>query len=326
MAKNNRKKYSFIFICQRGELEIQSVLLALSLKKYLKCDYELIAAIPTMYGDIYEPGEITIKFLKKLNIRIEYFKNKYCINKTKKKIGDWFSNKAYSLTIPVACEKIIFLDSDILCIRKFKHESRFFNVDFNAKQENQANVKEWNEIYSLFKIDIPKLRVPCSVDRNYLPPYFNSGFFGINKSLAKELCKVWIEVFETITNNNIIKNEIRRNQASLAVAIQKMGITYEMLDNSYNFPARRKTINKKNIPIFAHYHDVETVFRTPVLKNLVVSFINQYEQVGKLIEKNPQWNKIFNGSLLYKKTFKLRIFMKNKVLPTGIKKLYKKLR
>ena len=38
--------YCFVFVCQKGYLELQSLLLAASLTKYLRGSYELKAAIP----------------------------------------------------------------------------------------------------------------------------------------------------------------------------------------------------------------------------------------------------------------------------------------
>jgi len=62
-------KYCFVFICQQGELEIKSMLLAASLKENLQCDYELVSAIPqpeSRWGKISENAE---KLIDQLGIR-----------------------------------------------------------------------------------------------------------------------------------------------------------------------------------------------------------------------------------------------------------------
>ena len=62
-------KYCFIFVCQQGNLELKSMLLAASLKYYLRCDYECVAAIPqpaTQWGTV---SEDTLVFMHDLGVR-----------------------------------------------------------------------------------------------------------------------------------------------------------------------------------------------------------------------------------------------------------------
>ena len=40
-------RYCFVFVCQQGDLELKARLLAASLRHFLRCDFELVAALPT---------------------------------------------------------------------------------------------------------------------------------------------------------------------------------------------------------------------------------------------------------------------------------------
>ena len=42
------QSFSFVFVCQAGRLEVDALLLALSLEHFVRCDYELVAALPTL--------------------------------------------------------------------------------------------------------------------------------------------------------------------------------------------------------------------------------------------------------------------------------------
>ena len=106
-------KYCFVFICQKGHLEIESVLLAASLKRNLKCEYELIAAIPTFDDKLEKPEEFTINILHDLGVRTVYFTNNL-LAKYPIKVAYLMTNKFYCLTITNDANKLIFLDSDIL--------------------------------------------------------------------------------------------------------------------------------------------------------------------------------------------------------------------
>ena len=123
------KKYGFVFICQQGELEIKSMLLATSLKRYLRCEYELVAAIPepaTRWGSI---SKNTLDLIQTLGVRTAPVINRINENYP---IG----NKVACLGIETQAEKIVFLDSDILCLREFAPE---FNAPFHAKPDEKLS-------------------------------------------------------------------------------------------------------------------------------------------------------------------------------------------
>jgi len=291
------QKYSFIFICQKGDLEIKSLFLALSLKKYLKVNYELIAVIPEMYNRVELPSESTLNILKKNNIRIEIIKNTFCNNSNNYITGDKISNKIFCFNIAVDSDKIIFLDSDMLCISPFVNNNIFSDYNFIAKQVDVSNVRSWEKIYKIFNIEMPTQLIPCTVDNFLLPPYFNAGFIAINKSSAKQLYFAWLDFFYKLSEPHIIEeqlfNPVNRDQVSLAIAVQKLKLNCYITDEFYNYPIRIKSFSKNNYPCFAHYHDSLTIFKNKILLDLVKEFINEYSEIKILIKDNKLWNNVF---------------------------------
>jgi hypothetical protein len=68
------RRYAFLFVCQRGELEIESALLVTSLKRNLQCRHELIACIhaPDVWG---HPDPVTTDLFARLGVRTEVVRN-----------------------------------------------------------------------------------------------------------------------------------------------------------------------------------------------------------------------------------------------------------
>src|SRR5829696_3659607 len=65
------RSYAFVFVCQAGGLENKSLLLAASLKRHLRCDYELIAAVPAPAERWGTLSHDTEGLLKEFGVRVE---------------------------------------------------------------------------------------------------------------------------------------------------------------------------------------------------------------------------------------------------------------
>ena len=106
-------RFTITFICQRGELEAKAVLLAASLRRQLVAPVDLVACLPmpeTVWG---RPSRATLRALEALGVATVPVGNP---------IGDAYpiGNKIACLSAPLttsapATDRIVFLDSDILC-------------------------------------------------------------------------------------------------------------------------------------------------------------------------------------------------------------------
>lgn len=305
-------KYSVIFICQSGDIEIKSILLALSLKDHVGPEVELIAAIPRPGDQTYYPSIKAKSLLNALNVKTIEFENPYLKNK-KVETGDLFTNKSFCLNISCQGKYIIFLDSDILCLNKFSLSEELLEPDFLAKQVDFANVRNWEILYKHFRLKIPDEEFICSVDKKTSPPYFNSGVFIIKQDKAKNLGDTWFQIFQEITTCNLMTdNYLRRHQASLALAVQKLCLSYSMLDVELNFPVRsKKTRNAERI-IFAHYHDAETAVVVDPIRKHIDQKLLQYPQLSGIINQNKIWRRLFNSR--FKFYFRIYTRLKYRIL------------
>jgi len=280
------KKYAFVFVCQEGELEIKSLLLAASLKRFLKCDYELIAAVPLPSEKMGKPKKTTIELLKKMNVKIVNIYNDLIAKESKLSISLLFTNKIYCLKVPNYAEKLIFLDSDMLCHSDFFGDI-CFSIPFNAMRVGVNGTippnGKWKQIYEAVGIKMPKLRIKQIKKREghpdftFTPPYFNGGFIAINADLANNFCDVWLECYKKIRSKNLIATPFFIEQIALSLALHKMDIPYNILNLDY-----------PNLPFF-HYSNSKNIMLNKKLRILVKSLINEYPELKEIIRNNVDW-------------------------------------
>lgn len=287
-------KYCFVFVCQSGELEIKSMLLAASLRHYLRGDYECVAAIPqpvSRWGTLSEPTLTLMQILKIRSVSI-----------TNRIDADYpIGNKVSGLSIDTPAEKIIFLDSDILCLRQFSPETTF-TAPFNAKPADLATFTSanalWQPIYDLFKLPLPNRRVISSVSGELMLPYFNAGVIAIQNGLDfglrwEECCKI-IDAETSITNKRPWLDQI-----ALPIAVAQLNLTYQCLDERFNYPAHLKPL-PNSFPFLCHYHWPSVIRREPRLNQLVVQLADNYPLLKEMLAKSPMWAQLLKPYLLSK--------------------------
>ena len=309
----NSKDFSFVFICQAGDLEIKSLLLAISLKKYLSGNSEIVVVIPEINGKVIQPSDFTMDTFRKLEIRIEKINNRFIRSSMPVVKGDIFSNKIFCFEIDFEGEIIVFLDSDMLSMKPLEFNITFRDYEFLAKQADSSNVRKWDEIYRVFNIKKPAELIPCTFDKFLLPPYFNAGLIAVKRSVVKQFSTTWLEVFIRISREDVSAmnffNPHYRDQISLAVTVEMLKLKKIIIGEEYNYPIKLRKFNKNGLPYFAHYHNPLTIFRNRKLREIVGAFCNEYPGIIELIRENEGWNKIFFGSFFSReaKYFKSRI-------------------
>jgi hypothetical protein len=286
------KKYAFVFVCQEGKLEIESVFLAASLKRYLKCEYELIAAIPSPPELMGTPNDITLAIFKKMGIRKVNFYNNIVANNRSNKLY-MLTNKIYCFRIPTSADKLIFLDSDFLCYSDFYGNSRF-SIPFSARPVALPGTLKyegmWHKFYEALNVEMPNIRIRVESDDrvNYIPPCFNSGFVAINSDLALRLSDCWFECWEAINNKELIKHHpYFMDQIALAVASTKMNIPFEIIDRSW---------------IYQYFHICHVASKrkdNPEVVRIMLSLIEEYPEIMELLKRkmNLDYQFLYQDSL-----------------------------
>jgi hypothetical protein len=283
-------RYAFVFVCQAGELEIKALLLAASLKRFLRCDFELIAALPTPASTWGELAPETRGLLQQLGVRIEPIVNPIDPDY---KIG----NKLACFDVPTRADRVVFLDSDILCLRDLG-EPDCLRVPFAAKPADlrtfAAGAEAWQPLYAAAGVDLPQLRLPTTVSGEFGLAYFNSGVIFADSACG--IGKAWIDCARTILQVPAMREQRHwLDQVSLAIAVHKLGLAYSGLDERFNFPAHLKPVPDE-LPFFCHYHWPHIIGREPLLMDLVRDLAGEYPVIAGRMADNAQWKALLKAS------------------------------
>lgn len=278
------RRFAFVFICQHGEIEIEAALLAISLKRHLRCDYELHAAVPTPAETWGTPSAAVLDLLRSLNVQIHPITNP---------IGPSFpnGNKLPCFKIETRADKLFYLDSDILLIRDFTDDP-VFDAQLNAKPNDirrSVDIREeWPAIYDAAGVPAPTARQPTTSSKEFGFPQFNGGVICIDPTVA--LADTWEHHIRLVRGDDRLTPErVWTDQIGLAVAIQKLGVEVGHLDERYNFPLHHKRLNSGISPYFVHYHYPHLIAEEPTLLGLVQEFTAQHPPAAGLLQGKPEW-------------------------------------
>lgn len=283
-------RYAFVFVCQAGELEIKALLLAASLKRFLRCEHELIAAVPTPASTWGELAEETRALLQQLGVRIEPIVNPIDPDY---RIG----NKLACLDVPTRAGTVVFLDSDIVCLRDFG-EPDCLRVGFAAKPADlrtfAASAEAWAPLYAAAEVALPDLHLPTTVSGEFGLPYFNSGV--IFAAAGAKLGQAWIDCARAILQVPAMREQRHwLDQVSLAIAVHKLGLVYSALDERFNFPAHLKSVPDDQ-PFLCHYHWPRIVRGEPLLLDLVRDLAREYPAIARRIAGDAEWTALLHES------------------------------
>ncbi|EIJ41613.1 sulfotransferase family protein [Beggiatoa alba B18LD] len=288
--------YCFTFVCQQGELEIKALLLAISLKTFLRCNYELVATVPTPATDWGTPQPSTLELLKSLGVRVVPITNWV---DTQYPIG----NKIACLGIETSAEKIFFLDSDILCYQEFTPAYDWLRPVLHAKPVDlgafTTEPKFWTSVYELFNLPVPARYVFSSVSQELLHPYFNAGFLGIpNQS---QFAQTWADSCRRILQSGIIAERPRwLDQLALPVTLARLGMDFSCLDERFNYPAHLKPFHPQ--AVLCHYHKPSVLRREPALNQVVNRLVRAYPALQQQMANLPEWDILSKPYQVEKKT------------------------
>ena len=297
----------FVFVCQAGEIEIEALLLAASLRyRNPKLDGELVAAVAdeSLWGKI---SHGTRDLLNELGVRLEPisspFGNVYPIG-----------NKLAALAVPTPAATTVFLDSDMLCLRTFPPNQLVTGglcakpADFGTYGKDH---KEWDKIYSFFNLALPQQRMLSTVSEETMLPYFNAGLIAVANGPFFGEC--WLRTAREVDANKTVKRKRPwLDQIALPVTAARLGYKLFVLDESYNYPAHVKTIDKNNLPAICHYHWPSVIQQEPALVELVATLVNKHSQLKALMINFPAWSEILNSPYITNRKLSRRWAIKRK--------------
>jgi len=275
------RTYAFIFVCQEGELEIESLLLAASLKRFLRCEYELIAAVPSPHELWGSPSETTRAALDSLGVRVSPIYNEIAPDYPT-------ANKLGCLKVATSADTIVYVDSDIMCLRPFEWKDGPA-ASFVAKpvdiQMFSEDLAVWHLAYEVAGVPMSAKRVRTTVSGVDSPPYFNGGFFALDAGLATAMYDAWAQCRLAIRNTESLRDKwFWSEQVGLALAVQKLGIDWSVLDERFNFPAHLRDVPAHALPYFCHYHWPEVIRRQSVIRNSFMQIMSETPIADALLD------------------------------------------
>jgi len=283
------RRFAFVFVCEEGDLEIKSSLLAASLRRHLRCEYELIAALPG--GK--RPGPAVADFLSAMGTRFVPISNE--IDPTYP-----IANKIDCLRVRTDADKLVFLDSDMVLMRDFADELRF-DIAFNARPASCATFSrddaDWRRIHEVCNTPMPTTRIRTTHSGEYTLPYFNAAFVGV--PAASGFGDAWLDCCKRIDKCADVPN--RRpylDQIALGAAAAKLGLEMDCLDERYNHPINFKPMNERELPFFCHYHDAATLSREPAAVRMVQSLASEHAPFAAILRTDSKWANLLDRKLL----------------------------
>lgn len=277
------RTYTVTFVCQPGDLEQKACLLAASLSRHLRLAGELVVGLPLPPGEWRRALPLSLPFLESLGVRPVFIRNEL---DHRYPIGQ----KLSCFSVPVSTTKRIFLDSDILCLRELRDQPRF-SVPFNAKPADRATFSadraDWDAVFAAMGVASPRLHVHSTLRGEPMPPYFNAGVLIADSGTGLE--KEWLSCCRTIDDMaHLPHRRPHLDQIGLAVAVQRLGLDFDALDDSYNFPGHRKRLGPAE-PYLLHYHDPEVIGAEPAARRLVRSLADEHSGLASLLRRDPEW-------------------------------------
>ncbi len=275
-------KFCFVFICQKGELELKSMLLAASLKENLHGDYELVAAIPEPKSFWGEISPLTKKLIKQFEIRTVGIKNEIDVNYP---IG----NKLGCFKIPTDADKIVFLDSDMLCLKPFSPEEHF-TEQFCASPINQPWFNEWKHVYELFNIPYPTERFLTKFTNEEILPSYNAGLFAVDNGL--NFSEEWIECCKIIDKaEHIVDKRPWLDQIALPVVVKRLNLKCKVLDKKFNYPHSLPIVAET--PFFHHFPYPLNILNEEIIHDFIKHLTKKYPLLKESCKLLPGLKPLF---------------------------------
>jgi len=240
---------------------------------------------------VREPEPAAAAALGALDVRGVRVSNAHCPAGATERRGDGHGNKAWAVSVPTGRPRVVLLDSDVLCLRPPPFVDAPSAAPFRAKPVDMPGPIPWPAVYDVFGLPVPEATMRPTRGGPAGPPYFNSGVVALDGAIVPGLGACWRDSFAQITARGVMEGGIGffRDQVSLAVAVQRLGLAWEALDEDANWPAHLRPVEPGMPPALAHYHGPDVVAATPALRDAVQRLVRRYPAVHAVLAARPAW-------------------------------------
>lgn len=227
---------SICFVCQKGRLEVQSMMLAASLRGKLPQNTLVKVGIPLPERVFSEPDKRTLDFFESLSIEPVVFTNAILKDENIYP-GDhhMFANKIFLLKeMSNVAEQVLFIDSDHIAYAPF-HTSPWGNVMISMRSANGwthvSTMVPWQKpLFEKANIDFPNAEVawrdPNDSD-NVIMGFqdFATSFIAIKGNAVDAFCDKWLELF-SIANGFDMQKKFHLEELAFSAAVYGLGLHY----------------------------------------------------------------------------------------------------
>lgn len=286
------RSFAIVFVCQPGDLEIKSLLLAASLRRHCGNSVELIAAIPEAAAGSATLGAPTLAMMDTMGVRRMPIRNEIDPNYP---IG----NKVSALRLGTSCDRLVFLDSDMICTSPFA-DSPWFDLPLALTPADghtfAGSEAVWRQIYDLFGLTPWTLCTRTRVTGEVVAPYFNAGFLAVDP--AAGFGDAWLDCCRRIDAADLpINRRPWLDQIALPVAVRRLGLPWAVLPETFNFPVHRRSPDAERPPVFCHYHTPEVLRREPMLVAEARQLMEEHPRLGELAAQSDPWRPILQRAV-----------------------------
>lgn len=284
-------KLAIFFIVEGRTLELQSLLLADSLRIHHDTDVQCIAYVPTSYISSMDP--LTVDFLRSRDVDIVPFHTPR---------GTWrrpypHGNKLLAAAQHRECDYSIFLDTDTCCFDSVippieSGDARVFAVPEGvATWGGKRNSTDWQTAYKYFRLPLPedRVRLVRGKQREFFP-YFNAGYVAFperHPETNDRFGNLWLQTAVALDfGAKIPKKRPWLDQISLPIAMKRFGYSFCALDDTFNFSTKAREPDGEAIKL-AHYHRDAGFLSWPTGAEIFQSFswsMRSYPQGSELLK------------------------------------------
>ena len=232
-------RLTVFFIVEPPDYQVMACYLAASLREQFGDSIALVGYCPEPKLGLVHPE--VIRVLAKLGCEVRSF-----VTEGRFAPAYPHGNKILATMEPRDTAFSCFMDSDILCLRP--------NAVDNIIAEGKVSLTPaawmgwgdqdmWGRIYDLVGLPLPTERIHLMKQKKKgkgKVPYFSSGLFsfpeGFRTSEGKSFPQVWYEVAQAVdADPDIPQKRPYLDQMTLPLAIQKAGLTWNILPDSQHF-------------------------------------------------------------------------------------------
>jgi hypothetical protein len=210
------------------------------------------------------------------------------------------SNKIDCLNVETACDRICFLDSDIMMMRDIELadevDGRIVAVPPRWQLVERS---DWLDLFSNYGLPLPQPRRNPTSGLVVDVPYINSGVVSVASDCTAALAEAWTEVTIKLRETSGLNPRARKhiNQYAFPVATALIGEDIRFASIDWNFPSWVRKLDRENLPIFYHYQKPYRLLRESWVAYRVKSLVDGHPDIRRAVLQHPPFAKVLSPTL-----------------------------